>query len=543
MVRAPLLLAVLIVLWLPSGLLGEDTVPPLLVIAPIIWASLNRGLRWGIPVAVLASVLAGPLTPTAHGASQELTVMLVRGAIFLFIAAALGLEHERERRRLREQVLTDPLTGLPTSAVLDAHLALTLAQSRRAGEAVAVVSVDIDDFAAVNEGLGHARADALLREVAMRMAGEVRAGDLLARHAGDEFVLVITRLDATNPGDAALRAVDRVLAALDVPVGAPGAELALQATAGISLFPRDGEEGGTLRRRAGTALRRAKATDVRRLLYEEGPENELHSRTMAARLRRAVADGELEVHYQPIWSLPDGTVSGVEALVRWRDPERGLVPPDSFIRVAEETGVIHALGSWVMHETCRQAALWMAEGLHPRLGVNLSPHQLARSGVVDDLVEAVQSVGLPPERVILEITESAWSMDDQRTAPALQALRDHGFRLAMDDFGAGHSSLGRLADLPVAVLKIDRALLNGVPERADAVAVLTAAVALAEAVGCDVVAEGIETREQLDQLCALGVPLGQGYLMARPGQAADVTQILREHLEPRRRTRPAITRA
>jgi diguanylate cyclase (GGDEF)-like protein len=456
--------------------------------------------------------------------------MIVRGLIFVLIAAVLGVEHERERRRLDEQALTDPLTSLPTGAVLDAHLAATLAQARRTGESLAVVVIDVDDFAAVNDGLGHARADALLREVARRMDGAVRAGDLLARHAGDEFVVVLTGLDAADPAAAAVTAVDRILTSLDAPVGAPGAELALQATAGIALFPRDGHDGGTLRRRAGTALRRAKDADARRLVYEQGPETELHSRTVAARLRHAVADGELELHYQPIWSLAEDQVQGVEALVRWRDPERGLVPPDAFIRVAEETGVIHALGSWVMHTACRQAADWMAEGLHPQVGVNLSPCQLSRSGLVEDLTDAVQSVGLPAERIILEITESAWSIDDRTIGPILQSLRDAGFRLAMDDFGAGHSSLGRLLDLPVAVLKIDRALLRGVPERPEAVAVLTAAVALAEAVGCDVVAEGIETAEQMQFLIDHDCFMGQGFHLARPMPVAAFPQWCAEYL-------------
>jgi diguanylate cyclase (GGDEF)-like protein len=489
-----------------------------------------------VPTALAAAVLSGPLTPRDVGAAaaQHPREWLIRGAVFVGAAVIVSIERKRAASRRRADALRDGLTGLPTADVLDVHLQATLSQARRSGEAVAVAFLDVDDFAGVNEALGHATGDRLLQEIARRLDGERRAGDLIARHAGDEFLIVLGRLDLRAAEDAAVGAVHRLLRTLDRPVGGDEGEISLQATAGVSLFPRDAQDGAALRRHAAAALRTAKATQRRCVLYERSRARPLANRTLAARLRRAVDRGDLELHHQPIWALHSESIVGVECLVRWRDGD-DMISPADFVPIAEQTGVIHSLGSWVLAESCDTMARWARLGLLPNFGVNVSPFQLARPGLAADVHVELRRAGIRTERLLLELTESAWTLDAQRVRPQLDAMRAGGLKLAMDDFGAGHSSLGRLVDLPVSVLKIDRALLGGVPTRPAATAVLRAAVQLADAVGCDVVAEGIETVEQRDQLRHLGVRLGQGFLMARPMPEAEITPMLLEHLAPSRR--------
>jgi len=462
-------------------------------------------------------------------------LVLMACALCVCWLLATRLERRRWARGRRSGGVRDALTGLPTADVFDVHLRATLAQARRAGEAVAVAYLDVDDFAGVNEALGHATGDRLLQDIARRLDAERRAGDLVARHAGDEFLLVLGRLDPRDAESAALRAVHRIMGTLDHPLEAAGAEISLQATTGVSLFPRDAEDGDALRRQAASALRRAKATQTRCVVFERSGTRPLAHRTLAARLRRAVDRGELELHHQPVWSLECGGIVGVECLARWRDRGDAILGPAEFVPVAEQTGVIHALGAWVLAESCDTMRRWDALGLRPHFGVNVSPLQFSRPGLADDVHAELARTGVQVHRLLLEVTESAWSLDGHRVRPQLETMRASGLKLAMDDFGAGQSSLGRLADLPVDVLKIDRALLHGVPARPAAVAVLRAAVQLADAVGCDVVAEGVECEEQLEQLRSLGVRLGQGFLLAKPLPEELVTPLLLEHLAPARR--------
>jgi diguanylate cyclase (GGDEF)-like protein len=537
--RIAFLVAALCAGWLfPILTGGASVVPPLLVLGPVLWAAVHGGLRWGLPTALAAGLLSGPLTPldVEAGTNQQPREWLIRAAVFAAAALIVAFERTRSVNRRRADALRDGLTGLPTAEVLDVHLQATLAQARRNGEAVAVACLDIDDFAGVNEALGHATGDRLLQQISQRLDAERRAGDLIARHAGDEFLVVIGRLKLRNADDAAVSAVHRLLRTLDRPIGGAGTEISLQASAGVSIFPRDAQDGDALRRHAVAALRKAKATENRVVLFDRSDARPLANRTLAARLRRAVDRGELELHHQPVWALASETIIGVECLVRWRDGDT-MMSPAEFIPVAEQTGVIHSLGQWVLAESCDTMRRWGALGLLPNFGVNISPLQLGRPGLAADIHAELHRANVPVDRLLLELTESAWTLDAQRGRPQLDAMRATGLKLAMDDFGAGQSSLGRLADLPVSVLKIDRALLNGVPTRPAAVAVLRAAVQLGDAVGCDVVAEGIETEEQRDHLRSLGVRLGQGFLMARPLPEADATELLVEQLAPSRRAR------
>jgi EAL domain-containing protein (putative c-di-GMP-specific phosphodiesterase class I) len=269
-------------------------------------------------------------------------------------------------------------------------------------------------------------------------------------------------------------------------------------------------------------------------VYGAEIEDPLQRLALAARLRRAIDAGELELHYQPIVRAADRGVLGIEALVRWRDPERGLVPPLEFIPVAERTGVVDALGDWVLEAMCAQGAAWADEGMHPHIGVNVSPRQLRRNGFAERAAATVERYGSPT--FVLELTESAWSLEASRLLPVLHDLRAAGFTLAIDDFGAGYSSLWRLRELPVQVIKVDRAFLDGVPGDPQACAVYAAILQLADTVGCDVVAEGVETAGQAAFLAERGCSILQGYLFSRPLPAAEATALLRERLIPERRS-------
>jgi diguanylate cyclase (GGDEF)-like protein len=436
----------------------------------------------------------------------------------------------------------DAVTGLANRAGLLRHLHTAVARAHADGSAVALLYLDLDDFKLVNDGLGHATGDEVLRLVADRLRPLVREGDVLARHGGDEFLIVLGDLPIgredgrAEPERRAVAVCHRIAAALDEPLRVRGAELHLRASVGSSVYPFDAEDTETLLRHADTAMYEAKGMGGGFAVYRrDAAVDPLAHLSLAARLRRAIEAGELVVHYQPIFRLQQGEALGVEALVRWRQPDGSLVAPDRFVPLAERTGLIDALGDCVFETVCRQLAAWSRDGLNPRVGVNLSPRQLRRPDLPERLVERIEAHGLDAGRFVMELTESSWTVEASKTIPALDRLRAAGLRLALDDFGAGYSSLSRLRDLPVDVIKIDRAFLPGVPHDPQATAIVTAIMQLAEACGCDVVAEGIEDDEQLRFLVDSGCALGQGYLLARPGPPEQAEGLLRRALARDRR--------
>ena len=437
-------------------------------------------------------------------------------------------ERRAHERQIAHMAFHDGLTGLANRAQLEEQLARTLARARRDQGTAAVLYIDLDDFKAVNDSLDHAAGDEVLREVALRLAANIRGSDLLARQGGDEFLLLLPGL-GEDPDAAAETVARNLIAQLETPFEVGSAVFEVGASVGVAVFPRDGAFPAELLRHADAALHQAKRAGGRTVAFYEPEHDDARGRlTASARLRRALAEDELVLHYQPVVPLSFTGPLGLEALVRWQDPERGLVPPGEFIALAERTGLIDQLGDWVLRTALEQLAAWARDGLEPVVGVNVSPSQLRHAGFADRVLAQLDVHEAPPGSVCLEVTESAAMRDAQRTAPVLARLREHGVRIAIDDFGSDFSSLSRLRDLPVDILKLDRSFLRDVPGEPAAGAMVKAILALADALGLLAVVEGIETAEQEAFARAHGCALGQGFHLGRPLPVEEATRVLTE---------------
>jgi diguanylate cyclase (GGDEF)-like protein/PAS domain S-box-containing protein len=419
--------------------------------------------------------------------------------------------------QLRVLAFHDSLTGLPNRALFQDRLEHALDRSRRTDERCAVMLLDLDNFKNVNDSLGHAAGDQLLKAAAERIGGVLRPGDTVARIGGDEFTILA---EGVSDPQEALVLADRLLSSLRRPLRIDGREVTTQASIGIALARQHGGSVEELLRNADVAMYRAKsrgrgrcelfapamhAAAVRRLELEE-------------ELRRAIAREELVVRYQPIVELQSGEVVALEALVRWEHPQHGLLHPGDFIPLAEETGLIVPIGRWVLHEACHQVALWRRDGTAPGLevSVNLSPKQLSEGDLRRDVAVALGSSGLDSSALILEITESVLLEDTEQTINQLRRLRDAGVRLAIDDFGTGHSSPSYLSRLPIQVVKIDRSFVSVLGRSVEDTAAVQAVLSLSRTFGMVAVAEGIERPQEVDDLIALGCTRGQGYHFAPP---------------------------
>lgn len=435
-----------------------------------------------------------------------------------------------ERRRAQEQIAFlayhDSLTKLPNRALLDEHLALGLARARRSGAAVALLYVDLDDFKAVNDSLGHAAGDELLRRIAVRLRGVVRSTDLLARQGGDEFLILLTDLDR-DPRLSAEAVAKQVEAALLEPFSIADAEFEIGSSIGISIYPHDANDADTLLRHADAAMYEVKHAGRGGIASYGGDSRHTLARlSLTSKLRRALQRDDFVVHYQPIVSPASGELVSFEGLVRWQDAERGIVGPNEFIPLAEDAGLIEAIGGWVLHAVCAQVRAWEDAGLHAHVHVNVSPRQLRRPDFPTTVRDALQAQRLEPTALTLEITESAAMLDAERANPIVRALHAGGLRLAIDDFGSGHSSLSRLRDVPVEVLKIDQSFLRGVPDDLQAAAMTTAIIELGSALGMLTVAEGVTSEAQRRFLVDHGCALAQGFHFSKPLTAEDATALL-----------------
>ncbi|HZD18928.1 MAG TPA: EAL domain-containing protein [Actinomycetota bacterium] len=424
----------------------------------------------------------------------------------------------------------DKLTGLPNRAMFEELLELSLARARRHHLAVAVLCVDLDDFKLVNDSLGHEAGDDLLRLSAERLREATRETDLVARQGGDEFLLLLSDLErdgapGTSDGAAlvAEAVASRVQMALQQPFDLAGTEVYVTGSIGIALYPNQAVDAAGLLKDADAAMYQSKRTAPGGyIVHSDEAEDALGRLSFTTRLRKAVENQNWELHYQPIVDLSDGTMTGAEALIRWVDPNGGLVPPGEFIPLAEEMGLIEAIGDWVVEELARQETAWRAEGLDLELSFNLSPRQLWRPNIATRIVDRLQGGSVSPEKITVEITETAAMTDPDRTLRTLWDLHARGLRMALDDFGTGYSSLSRLKTMPVQVLKIDRSFVARVHEDEQAGSMAQAIIQLAHGLGMTPLAEGIETQAEWRFLLERGCPLGQGFFFCRPVPAADL---------------------
>lgn len=440
-------------------------------------------------------------------------------------------EHGRVRRSLDHERQHDQLTGLPNRQVLAERIDEAVAR-RATGSCVGVLFVDLDRFRLVNEGLGHEWGDTLLAMSARRVEANLRAGDTLARFGGDQFAIVCPDVAGL---DHALAIAARVLAAIRDPFSLPQGEVFLTASVGLVVTEDTDERPEQLLRDANVAMSHAKKLGRDRVaVFDEQMRARAAERLdVEKELRGALARQEFRVFYQPFVQFSGSEVIGFEALLRWEHPERGLIGPNEFIPVAEETGLIVDIGAWVLHEVCHQAAVWAADvpGTPPlHFSVNLSARQLAHPDLIATVAEALAVSGIDPPTLSLEITESVLMDDPDLAIVILHALRDLGVRLSIDDFGQGHSSLGYLRSLPVDCVKIDRTFVEGLDCNPDDSAIVSAVVGLGHALGLTVTAEGVETPEQLDRLRSLGCDIGQGFYFARPQPSAVSAALVRHRL-------------
>lgn len=486
----------------------------------------------------LATALIVPMSDASHLTALEFHSRRARSVdpetLESLRAVALHLaqyeQRKRSERALRYVTSRDALTGLPNRSTLQRDLTRAIKRSSRQNKRLSVMFVDIDRFKRINDSLGHGAGDAVIKTCAARLSSVLREDDVIARFGGDEFVLVLEHL--TSAADAAIVA-DKVLATCAEPFIVDGHELHVTASVGMSVYPEDGADAESLLKNADAAMYRAKekgrgayefyaaqmnAQGTERLMLESG-------------LRRAIERGELEMHYQPKMNLHSRAIVGVEALMRWRHPEKGLVSPANFIPIAEDTGLIVPMGKWALQVACAEAKDWQARGLPPvQMSVNLSPRQFSSPTLIADIAAALESSGLDPSLLELEITETAMMANPEQAAALLQGIRDLGVSLAIDDFGTGYSSLSYLKRFPLSTVKIDRSFVNDISHDTDSQALIDGIVHLAHGLRMKVIAEGVETQEQLDYLRSRGCDEIQGYLLCKPQPSDDVCAFMSRHL-------------
>jgi diguanylate cyclase (GGDEF)-like protein/PAS domain S-box-containing protein len=467
------------------------------------------------------------------------------GSFMLVDIASHQLEHDghkvtfalmqdvTERDRLHEQLVHqanhDILTGLPNRALLEDRIAQTLAHASRYGHKAALLCLDLDRFKQINDTYGHAIGDVCLQEIGRRLSSRVRAVDTVARTGGEEFTVLLQEIAESEDVE---RVAADILRGLNEPYRHNGIDIDLTASLGIAVYPDHGTDPAVLWRDADTAMYRAKKSGGNQFMYvsQEISAATLEATELEKHLRRALKDGGLELHYQPLYTR-DGQLCGLEALVRLRHPLLGLVYPDRFIPIAEESGLIVPLGNWVLDECCRQSREWQDRGLHPvRIAFNVSPLQLTRFDFSSYVIERLRHYKLAPSALEMEVTESTVMRNIGQVTRQIDTLARMGIHFSIDDFGTGYSSLAHLHQLPVQTLKIDRSFIERINEPNGTYAIVQAIVFLAHSLGLVVVAEGVEREDQLTRLWQLDCDRVQGYYFAPPLPAPAIVRLLKERV-------------
>lgn len=481
---------------------------------------------WSMPILSYRGQVLGTFALYSHqpGTPSVEQVDLISMAAHL---AGIAIERRQSEERIQFMAHHDALTGLPNRALFDERVASALEQARLTGQWVALAFLDLDNFKLINDTLGHHAGDELLRVVASRMLACVRKSDMIVRVGGDEFIILLNSL----PPEAGvmLSRLEAIRAAIGAPVVLAGRSLQVSCSMGVVCYPEHGETATELLANADSAMYRAKEVGRNNLqVFDAQMAAKAHeSLRRHEELRDAVTRAEFVLHYQPQMNLKTGRIFAAESLLRWQHPERGLISPGDFIPLAEETGLIVPIGEWVLNEACRQNKAWQDAGLPPIVvSVNVSARQFKERNWVSKVAEALEDSGLDACYLELELTESLIMQDVVSAVATMHELEALGVHLAIDDFGTGYSSLSALKRFPVRRLKIDRSFVQDIPGDADDRAITGAIISLAQKLQMQVIAEGVETQEQVDFLAASGCDDIQGYFFSRPVAAAAFVSLL-----------------
>jgi diguanylate cyclase (GGDEF)-like protein len=489
-------------------------------------AAVNRDPHGGHPVEATIAVQGGETIPVEVSRSLLLENGRTIGSVLLIRDIR---ERKRAEERLHYMASYDELTGLPNRSLFSDRFAQTLAVAKRSGREAGCIFIDLDRFKAVNDTYGHGIGDKLLQGVAQRLQGCVRSVDTVGRLSGDEFAIAMSNLAKADDANLVAR---KVVSALAHPFDLDGYQTYMTASLGIALYPSDGEDAEVLLRNADMAMFRAKeqGRNAYQFYLPEMNERAAERLQMETQLRVALELGEFLLHYQPKANMASGEISGFEALLRWQHPERGMVSPLEFISILEDTGLIVAVGEWVLRTACAQIGHWQAQGMPPRpVAVNLSARQFQDKNLGLVIAAIIADSGIDPGLLEIELTESMLMNNAEEATRTLNEINAGGVRLAMDDFGTGYSSLAYLRRFPLDVLKIDRAFIRNVATDPDDAAIVLAMISLAHSMKLEVVAEGVETEAQMSFLRMHGCDEIQGYYFARPMPAAECTRALAEN--------------